>query len=263
MTYDFKERSLTCIGEVEDGFNDFLYFSKTIEYKDELYIVSVNDDTQFGVSVKVGKLMYQKATRHDEILIFKKRIYWTIPYEQIIFLEYLLFIKDDTLYIYFFNGGFLFSLDLQDETAEQQLQELQKQHQHQLQQQQFHERHYGSKYMYYIQDPYIYLINDTSLHEIDCTDIKNMKIKTDEPFCHGYDPRNDYDVVQQQIAFRNERIYFFNSKNFYQVDIKTKALEKFLLAHIIPFDHKIKRFYITTSKNEIRAFGYDTVSKKD
>ena len=75
MAYNFKERSFTSIGKVDQRFNEFFNIGyESIEYKDEVYFVAF--EKQDGARLKVGKL-YQTSQRQE--IIFDKRIDYLLP----------------------------------------------------------------------------------------------------------------------------------------------------------------------------------------
>ena len=140
---------------------------------------------------------------------------------------------------------FLFSLDLQDEQAELQQQQLQRL---------FPDWNIDSLYWYCFNDPYLYSIGGGFIYEIDCTDIANMEIKSKE-LLEGYEDE-DSRSARNQTVFLNGMIYYSNANNFYRFNVETKAMKKLSLADVIPFDgFEINTLYVT-SKNEIRVYGY-------
>ena len=150
--------------------------------------------------------------------------------------------------MYFFNQGLLFSLDLQDEQAE-------------LQQHQSPSPLCLSEYMYCFNNPYLYFINLEFIYEIDCTDISNIEIKSKESL-EGCDDIH-YNPKDNQGVFLNGKIYFLDSRYFYQVEIETRAMKKILLDDVIPFDNFATRKFYITSENELRFFGSAELYKKD
>lgn len=240
VAYNFGDRNLTCIGGVDHDF--FTCGYKSIEYRNAVYFVDIRK-TEYCSSVKLGKLNQTS----DQKFIFNKRFDRQIP--KLNNLDYVLFIKVDILYIYIFNDGILYSLDLKDEEAQ-----LQKQPNN------LNLGSYISNYMHCFNNSYIYFINGNSIHEIDCANITNITNVRSKVIFEGYEYFSD--IVPRQTVILNGKIYFFDSKNFYQVDIETKAMKKFLLADLNPFGFEVKAFYIT-SKNKIRVYGncYETSRK--
>ena len=123
MAYNFEERNLTYIGKVADNLFESINRYECIEYKDAVYFVAVNGVDFSNTQIKVRKLY---RINDQEEIIFNRMIDWETS-DPVNIYRYLLFIKDDILYIYFFDKGFLYSLDLQDESAELELQQQQQQ----------------------------------------------------------------------------------------------------------------------------------------
>ena len=237
VAYDFEERNLTYMGRVFSDLGD-----RYIEYKDAVYFVNF-DKTQNDVRMKVLKY---KTSRQE--VTFDKIIDHSIQEFSSSFIsEYMLFIKEDILCIYFFNQGLIFSLDLQDQEAE-----LQQHRSPRL------EAEFG--YTYCFNMPFIYFFDRDSIHEIDCTDIANIKIKSEKIKVY----ENNFNFQgRNEAVFLNGKIYSFSYYYFYQFDIETKTMKKISLVDLIPFDyHEVKGYYIT-SENEIRLFGLSEESNEE
>ena len=242
VAYNFKERRLTCIGKVDQRFDEFA-FNKSIEYKDTVYFVVVDNRDDGDVKLKVGKL-YQ--TSQQEEVNFEKIIDHLIP-QSIIFIEnILLFIKDDILCICILDIGMLFSFDLQDQQAKLQ------QHRSDVF---LNIQNSGIiDFVYCFNNPNLYFISGGFIYEIDSTDITNMEIKSKESF-EGIEKI----WSRARAVVLNGKIYHHSwSKDFiYQIDLETKATKRFPLSGILPLSSLqfAGRKLFITSENEIRFYG--------
>ena len=248
MAYNFEERNLTYIGKVADNLFESINRYECIEYKDAVYFVAVNGVDFSNTQIKVRKLY---RINDQEEIIFNRMTDWETS-DPVNIYRYLLFIKDDILYIYFFDKGFLYSLDLQDESAELQLQQ---------QQQQLHPFFsiYDHRYMYCFNDPYIYLIDDNIIHEFDCTNVTNMKLKSD--LFQGYDKQVIPLYTRNKITLLNGKFYFFESTGLYQVDVESKVVVKLLPANV--FSYRFIETTYVTSTNKLRAVGFNNVEEAE
>lgn len=118
---------------------------------------------------------------------------------------------------------------------------------------------YDHRYMYCFNDPYIYLIDDNIIHEFDCTNVTNMKLKSD--LFQGYDKQVIPLYTRNKITLLNGKFYFFESTGLYQVDIESKLVVKLLPANV--FSYRFIETTYVTSTNKLRAVGFNNVEEAE